>query len=85
MIMPVCVRPMEDELLYGWLSRLSLENGYTSIKEFGTRFLAERTYCMQRNRHPGLQGLISSGIWTGSVRNTDRSRSFLPRMNCLGG
>ena len=43
MIMPVCVRPMEDELLYGWLSRLSLENGYTSIKEFGTRFLAERT------------------------------------------
>ena len=43
MIMPVFVRPMEDELLYGWLSRLSLENGYTSIKEFGTRFLAERT------------------------------------------
>ena len=77
MIMPVFVRPMEDELLYGWLSRLSLENGYTSIKEFGTRFLAERTVLHAEKP--------SSWIWTGSVRNTDRSRSFLPRMNCLGG
>lgn len=43
MIMPVCMRPKEDELLYGWLSRLSLENGYTSLADFGKRFLTERT------------------------------------------
>lgn len=43
MIMPVCMRPMPDELLYGWLSRLSLENGYSSLTEFGKRFLTERT------------------------------------------
>ena len=43
MIMPVCMRPMPDELLYGWLSRLSLENRYSSLTEFGKRFLTERT------------------------------------------
>ena len=43
MSMPVCMRPKEDELLYGWLSRLSLENGYTSLADFGKRFLTERT------------------------------------------
>lgn len=42
MIMPVIVRAMEDELLYGWLSRLALENGYTSLTNFGKRFLTER-------------------------------------------
>ena len=42
MIMPVIVRAMEDELLYGWLSRLALENGYTSLANFGRRFLTER-------------------------------------------
>lgn len=42
MIMPVCMRPKEDELLYGWLSRLSLENGYPWLTDFGKRFLTER-------------------------------------------
>lgn len=30
-------------LLYGWLSRLSLENGYSWLTDFGKRFLTERT------------------------------------------
>lgn len=28
MIIPVCVKPMEDELFYGWLLRLALANGF---------------------------------------------------------
>lgn len=40
-MLPVCLRPMEDELLYGWLLRLANVNGCTSVEELKFRWFTD--------------------------------------------
>ena len=42
-MLPICLKPMEDELLYGWFIRLSGVNGCRSAAELTDRFMMERT------------------------------------------
>lgn len=41
MILPVCVKPYDDELLYGWLLRLARENGMESMQHFQNYYIPQ--------------------------------------------
>lgn len=41
--MPICIKPMEDELLYGWMLRLARENRCKCVRELVDRFMSERS------------------------------------------
>ena len=42
-MIPVCVKPFEDELLYGWLMRLARINGEKSVLKLREKYLERRT------------------------------------------
>ena len=65
-MLPICLKPMEDELLYGWFIRLSGVNGCRSAAELTDRFLVERSvsapvkisYLPRRlDMVPGIEGI----------------------------
>ena len=39
---PICVRPFDDEFLYGWLMRMAECNGVSGIRKFQSDFLSSR-------------------------------------------
>ena len=64
-MIPICVKPYEDELLYGYFRRLSLLNGYESVYEFETTFFSVRNTTDGRRGKAGVMYGPSfvSGLW----------------------